>query len=173
VALKMNVRAALTRAGWDAQIALQVLAGLECNFITYKNEGEFSNTNSNATADTGSVGMVYQRPFGTEECVPYAYTSAGTYVTTARTAMIVALSGAALATSLVLFEVLIVRVCCARVFQGMGFNMAVIATGIVFIIFASPACKSPFGCSWAIGTLVQLQSSWLHNMCTLRGRFRR
>jgi hypothetical protein len=131
-----------------------VLAGLECNFITYKNEGDFGNSNNNnGTVDTGSLGMVYQRPFGTEECVPYSYTSGGNYVTTARTAMIVALSGAALATSLVLFEVLIVRVCCARVFQGMGFNMAVIATGIVFIIFASPACNSPFGCSWAIGAL--------------------
>jgi hypothetical protein len=135
------------------------LAGLECNFITYKDaldfgvgNGDGATANSSSSGETGSIGMLEQRPIGTDECVPYAYTASGTYVATARTALVVGLAGAVAATALVLFEVLLVRVCCSRLLEGLAFNLAIVATGVVYAIFASPYCNAPFGCTWGTGT---------------------
>jgi hypothetical protein len=130
-----------------------VLAGLECNFITYKEASDFGNVNgNNGTVETGSIGMLEQRPIGTDECISYAYTASGSYVATARTALVVGLAGAVAATALVLFEVLFIRVCCSRLLEGLAFNLAIVATGVVYAIFASPYCNAPFGCTWGTGT---------------------
>lgn len=159
---------------------------MSCNFVTY------SETLRTTTNDTGSIGLLYWSPiasastpptnetattsdvsFSNATCVQYPYGgNQNPYLTASRTALLIGVCAASIATALVLFEVLIVRVCCSRLIEGLAFMLAVASSGVVFVIFNNQYCHTTYQCNWGTGAIYNVVAcacyfcAWVLNSCT-------
>lgn len=97
----------------------------------------------------------------TEECTEYYYGNVtDPYVLTAKIASVIGIIGAGAVFLMVLFEVLICRVCCARLFESLAWMCAQIGTALAFTMYNSEVCRTAGStCSMGEGTIFNI-AAW-------------
>lgn len=123
-----------------SQIALQVLAGLTCEFVT-------THTINDPALD-GTLGLVYWSGVGSanattasSSCVPYPYFESY-WLTAARTGLYVAVVATTVLALLLAVELFLVRVCCSSTLIVATTLLSVVGSGATFALFGSPVCQT-------------------------------
>ena len=130
-----------------AGVVLQGYAAFyQCEFLNY--DVDASGGGAGGGGGSGTFGFYgYKLPGEDDECTPYGTEEmdADRMLKAARSMVILALAAACAAGTLVLFEFLFCKVCCAGCLEGLGYVVATVCSALGYLAYASEFCNYTFG----------------------------
>ncbi|GKY97882.1 hypothetical protein MPSEU_000746200 [Mayamaea pseudoterrestris] len=175
-------------AATGAAVAFQVIfVMLDCRFVSFSSDDnserefglfklqsstlqDFQNATFNLNATNFNNDTTAQDASGatfsaSQDCVDYAWRSEeSTKIRVAQACILLAIVGGGVGFLLVFFETCCLRVKCARILETLSYGMAILCSGLVFLVLDSQVCSENGGCNLSKGAIFNIAAMVLYGI---------